>query len=153
AKERNQLSVYAAMLKEADLDRIVASTHYSLNEDQNFYGTSQSLQERVPPVLEHLATTSQAFIDAVTGVAEAQAAPTLKPDELVVLGARARQASFELWRVATDELDVLLQKRIDRFTAKRTKSLFLSALAFLAAVSLVTVITRSISGPLQKQAA
>src|SRR6185369_15080589 len=39
-KDRVQLSIHAAMLKEADLDHVNASAQTSLNEDVNFYGSS-----------------------------------------------------------------------------------------------------------------
>jgi len=51
-QERTQLAVYAALLKEADLDRTVSSAQTALNEDANFYGTSESLHRRIPPALQ-----------------------------------------------------------------------------------------------------
>ena len=66
-------------------------------------------------------------------------------------GQRAQAASFRLWTVATEELDALLQKRIDVFQTRRAKSLVVACLALLAAVVFVSFITRSISIPLRKQ--
>ena len=151
-KDRNQLSVYAALLKESDLDRVVGSTHTALNEDQNFYGTSESLQRTLPSALVEFTRTSESFIELTRRLAEGGNS-RIDPEEFVATGARARQASFDLWRIADDELDVLLQTRMGHFKSRRAKSLILTALALLAAVSFVSFITRSISGPLQKQAA
>jgi hypothetical protein len=44
SKDRVQMAVYAAQLKEADLDRVTGSLGTALNEDANFYGSSESLQ-------------------------------------------------------------------------------------------------------------
>ena len=50
--EKRQLAVFAALLKESDLDRVNGSMRTALNEDANFYGTSASLQSRTPPLLD-----------------------------------------------------------------------------------------------------
>jgi signal transduction histidine kinase/CheY-like chemotaxis protein/HPt (histidine-containing phosphotransfer) domain-containing protein len=147
--ERNQLSVYAALLKESDLDRIVGSTHTALMEDQNFYGPSESLQRNVPPLLAEFTQASQEFIDLTQRLAASDGLQT-QPEEFLAAGAKARQASFDLWKTADDQLDVLLGSRIAHFRSRRAKSLCLSALAFAAAISFVSLVTRSISGPLQR---
>ncbi|MCX6124140.1 MAG: hypothetical protein NTV34_05240, partial [Proteobacteria bacterium] len=59
ADERLQASVFSSFLREADLDRATASTQTALNEDQNFYGLSPSLQT-------NLLAGSKAHVDAVT---------------------------------------------------------------------------------------
>lgn len=151
-KQRTELSVYAAMLKEADLDRILASARTALAEDRRFYGTRETLQQRLPPALKRFEAEAAAFIDLTRGLANGETGGVSR-DAFLAAGVGARQASFQLWEVANRELDGLLQARIDRFTNRRANSLVLSALALLAAVSLVAFITRSISGPLQRQAA
>jgi PAS domain S-box-containing protein len=70
----------------------------------------------------------------------------------VAKGTRARNASFALWRVAEQEMGELLRIRIDDYTFRRTRCLIIAALAAVAACGFVTFITRSISGPLRKQA-
>ncbi len=150
--QQSQLAVFAALLKESDLDRAVSSTKTALTEDVNFYGVSPSLQRRVPPVLQEFSAASENFIGLVSQLSET-GRPTISAADFVSAGARARQASFVLWKVATQESDVLLENRIDYYRSRRARSLFLTALALTAAVSFVTFITRSISRPLQRQAA
>ena len=151
-EERSRFSVFAALLREADLDRIVSSTRTALNEDPNFYGRSDSLQRNVPPALDRFAKAADAFIELT-----AHAAFTTHSEqdarELREAGERVRRASFELWKVADRELDVLLQTRIEYYEYRRLRSLSLTAMAVMAAIGLVTFITRSISGPLKRQAA
>ena len=150
--QQSQLAVFAALLRESDLDRVVGSTRAALTEDVNFYGTSPSLQRRVPPALKEFSSAAENFIGLVSQLGEA-GRPAMAPAEFVAAGARARQASFALWKVATQESDVLLETRIDYYRNRRARSLVLTALALTAAVSFVTFITRSISRPLQRQAA
>ena len=149
--ERQKLAIYATMLKEADLDRIVGSLQTALNEDANFYGSSPTLQGRVPPALKEYSEAAERFIsltDQLAGLEKTDVSAA----EYVAAGNKARAASFMLWRIASEELDTFLQTRIDYYEQRRARSLMVAALAFLAAVGFVTFITRSISGPLRKQA-
>jgi signal transduction histidine kinase/DNA-binding response OmpR family regulator/HPt (histidine-containing phosphotransfer) domain-containing protein len=147
--ERNQLSVYAALLQESDLDRVIGSTRTAINEDQNFYGTSESLQRMVPAALDQFTHAAAGFIELTRRLA-ADETVQIEPDKFSAAGTQARQASLELWNTADNELDVLLDNRIEHFRFRRAKSLLLTALAFGAAVSFVSFVTRSISGPLKR---
>ncbi len=151
AQERQRLGIHAALLQESDLDRIKSSLQTALNEDANFYGTSATLQSRLPPVLEEYGAAAEAVIALTKRLASAETTG-ITADEYRVVGQHARAASFKLWTVAAEELDALLQKRIEAFQFRRAKSMVIACLALLAAIGFVTFITRSISGPLQKQA-
>jgi PAS domain S-box-containing protein len=150
--ERQQLATYATFLKEGDLDRIVGSLQTALNEDGNFYGISPTLQARLPALLKEYTSRAEEFITLTRSLAGTDHS-SVTPEEYVAAGTRARDASFHLWRVADDEVDTLLQKRIEAYQDRRAKSLLVAAAALLAAIGFVTFITRSISGPLRKQAA
>jgi len=149
--ERQQLAIYATMLKEADLDRIVGSLQTALNEDVNFYGSSASLQGRVPAALKEYSDAAERFISLTTHLVGSEQMDVTAA-EYVAVGSKAREASFKLWRIAAEELDTFLQTRIEYYEQRRARSLMVAALALLAAVGFVTFITRSISGPLRKQA-
>jgi PAS domain S-box-containing protein len=151
-KEREQLVIHATLLKEADLDRIRSSVQTALNEDPNFRGTSPSLQRRVPQALKDYVSAAEAFIDLTTRMVSSEQGEVTE-EKYHAAGQKAREASFKLWRIADEELDTLLQKRIESYEQRRATSLLVSALALLAAVAFVTFITRSISGPLRRQAA
>ena len=73
-------------------------------------------------------------------------------EEYLAAGDAARNTSFILWSVADEELNGILQGRIDYYTFRRTRSLGVAACALLAALGLVTFITKSISGPLKRHA-
>ena len=152
AEKRQQFAIYATLLKEADLDRIRGSVQTALNEDENFYGISPSLQARVPPLLKQYSEATAAFIELTNRIVnEEKSGVTAK--QYFDAGEEARQASFKLWKVADEEVDTLLHARITAYEHRRTRSLMVAACALLAAIGFVTFITRSISGPLLQQAA
>jgi PAS domain S-box-containing protein len=151
-QEREQLAIHTTLLKEADLDRISGSVQTALNEDENFYGRSATLQARVPPALKEYAIAAEAFISLNTRLF-GSSRNGVTADEYAAAGSRACDASFMLWRIADEELDTLLQKRIDYYQNRRAGSLIVAGLALLAAIGFVTFITRSISVPLRLQAA
>ena len=151
-EEGKKLAIYATLLKEADFDRITSSMQTALNEDQNFYGISPSLQARLPRALEEYRKSAEEFIKLTKHLAGEEKSD-VTPKEYVAAGTRARDASFKLWRIADEELDTLLQTRIGAYQNRRARSLLVAAGALLAAIGFVTFITRSISGPLRKQAA
>ena len=151
-QEQQEFAISARMLKEADLDRVAGSVQTALNEDPNFYGISPTLQARVPPALKDYISANENFVALTTKLVDS---PTVNVSaaEYLEAGKRARDTSFNLWRIADEEVDTLLQKRIETYEFRRAKSLMVAAFALLAAVSFVTFITRSISGPLKHQAA
>jgi PAS domain S-box-containing protein len=149
--ERQQMAIYATLLKEADMDRIIGSLQTALNEDANFYGSSTTLQGRVPAALKEYSDAAEQFISLTNHLARAEKAEVTAA-EYEAAGNKARTASFKLWRIASQELDALLQARIGYYEQRRTRSLMVAALALLAAIGFVTFITRSISGPLRRQA-
>jgi PAS domain S-box-containing protein len=150
-QERQLFSTYATLLKESDLDRIRGSLQTALNEDPNFYGISPTLQARAPSALKDYCDAAEAFIQLTNRVVHSEGAD-VTPEEYLAAGSRARDASFKLWQIADEEVDTLLQIRIESYQARRAKSLLVAACALLAAIGFVTFITRSISGPLRQQA-
>ena len=74
-RQRLQLAVVAAMLKEADLDRTMGDIRTSLNEDQNFYGTSQSLQRNLPPASLEYSKATEALLDLMRKTIDAPDTP------------------------------------------------------------------------------
>ena len=149
--ERQRFAIYTTLLRDVDLDRVRGSAQTALNEDENFYGVSPTLQTRVPPALKEYNEAAGKFIDLTNRIVGAPKVE-VTPQEYLAAGKRARDASFKLWRIADEEVDILLQKRIESYQSRRTKSLLVAAGALLAAIGFVTFITRSISGPLRRQA-
>ncbi|MEO7931647.1 MAG: ATP-binding protein [Chthoniobacterales bacterium] len=149
--EQQQLAIYATMLKEADLERIQGSVQTGLNEDANFYGISPTLQSRVPAALKQYVACNENFIKMIE-LLVSSGKKQVSTTSYLAAGTLARDASFNLWRITDNELDKLLEIRIHAYQHRRARSLFVAAAALVAALCFVTFITRSISGPLRKQA-
>ena len=105
----------------------------------------------MPPALKEYADAAERFINLTTHLAGSERMDVTAA-EYEAAGSKARVASFKLWRIAAEELDTFLQTRIEYYEQRRARSLMVAALALLAAVGFVTFITKSISGPLRKQA-
>jgi len=142
--ELTQLAVHAALLKEADLDRVTSNAQTALNEDDNFYGRSESLQRNMAPALSEYEAATSAFIELIQKVADSEKMDC-DPAVYVAAGNRAREVSFKLWQVAVNELDVLLQNRIAHFEGLRNRVFTLTSLALLVSTVLAFFITRSIT--------
>jgi Amt family ammonium transporter len=148
---RRTLAIDLTLLKQDDLDRVVSSTQTALSNGNPLYGYAESFHKRVPVVLKAYTDAAEHFDDLT---AKLQDDPTsVRAEDYVTAGHAARDTSFKLWSVSDTELDHILQARIDYYVYRRTRSLGVAASALLAAILLVTFITKSISGPLRKQAA
>ncbi len=146
--QRIQLAVAAALLKEADLDRTMGDLQTSLNEDQNFNGTSEALQRNLPLAGKEYSKANEALIGLMRKIVDAPDTPVSKAEFAAAAG-EARKASFELWRTGVNELDVLLQKRIDDLAGVRLWALILTGLALMAPVTIAVVVIRSTTGLLR----
>ncbi|MEO6006212.1 MAG: methyl-accepting chemotaxis protein [Opitutus sp.] len=139
--QRTQLAVFAALLKEADLDRINADVETTLNEDTNFYGTSTSLHAALPSAVEKYNHAARSLIQQVTTLAGDSS--VFDAVEFSRAAAEARSASFQLWRTAAAELDTLLDIRIRHYERSRMISLGLTALTMAMAATAVFFMIRS----------
>jgi methyl-accepting chemotaxis protein len=140
--QRIKLAVAAALLKEADLDRIMADIHTSLNENQNSYGTSHGLQRNLPPASQEYSKANEALLDLMRRIIDAPKTP-VSAAEFAAAASGARKASFRLWQIGVQELDALLQKRIDDLASMRLWALAVTALALMASASIATLVIRS----------
>ncbi len=149
--DRVKLAVLASQFA-SDLGRISVDCDTACVEDQNFYGRMQSLQSGLQPALKRYDAVAQPVLQTLARIQEARsdfdAAPLVKL--LIQQTDAAREASFTLWREIAGWLDELLDRRLDHYRHLRAIALSLAALAWLAAVGLVVLITRSIAGPLRR---
>ena len=151
-EEKVTLAIDLALLRHDDLDRVSSSTQIALSNGNPDYGPNPSFQQTIPPLLKRYVDTNNSFAGMVAHLQTADV-PAISEADFLKAGAEARQSSFALWYASDRELDHLLQNRIDYYVFRRTRSLGVAACALMAAALLVTFITRSISGPLKKQAA
>ena len=153
AEKKTQLAIDAAELKEADMDRVNASIATALSEDMNFYGTSPGLQANLPVALQKYNDKTLIFIDRLTALAKSEQA-TGDFAAAVLAGKLARDASFDLWNVAKEELDSLLRARVQSLEKQLWHGLLYSLTALiiagLIAGALAFSMTRKIVTPISQ---
>lgn len=148
ADERSQLIVAAAFL-EVDLDRVETSASTALNEDDNFYGRSESLQKNLPALVKACSDATRSLIKLTTDLATAPK-PAIGPADYAAATAQSSATSFALWRGAIGELDVLLAARIDAFQHSRTQTILWSILAIAGSLTVTWVVARSLHNSLAR---
>jgi methyl-accepting chemotaxis protein len=151
ADDRVALAVLASQFA-ADLSRISTDVDTVNVEDQNFYGTYDSMRVGLSPALERYAAVTQPMMQTLSGLQETVAGRD-HPAALRTLmqqAEAARDASFALWHDGVDWLDGLLDGRLASLRSLRVWALSLAALVSLASAILVMLITRSISRPLRE---
>ncbi len=124
AENRARLPILAAMLQEADHDRIAADIQTAINN------------------------ATKAFVAATPGAGAD--GPGISPQQYAEAGTRARAASLTLWRVAAGERDRLLQTRVDALKRQRIVGLLLTSVAIACSGLLVLLIGRSTTVPLDR---
>lgn len=143
-EERLQASVFAAFLRESDLDRINGSSQTSLNEDQNFYGISETLQKNLSAGMKANAAATEPVISSLK---EFAARKNLNKFDMVQLRAQLQKAietSFAYHASAFDELDSLINKRISVFDADVRSAIAWTATSLILSAILAFLITASI---------
>jgi methyl-accepting chemotaxis protein len=138
------LAVTSAALKESDRDRVVVDAETALNEDRAFNGVSASLAANLPPAV----TSFAGGIDALAAAIDATVAGTADPAAIVAAGDQARATTAAAWTVAASELDQLLAVRLGNLKQSRLVAVGASVAAWVGALAMVFVITRSITAPL-----
>lgn len=151
-RDRIELEVDASLLQQTDLDRISRSLATSLQEDKNFYGTSASLQGRIPSLRQNYEVAIAPFIKQLQQLARSPEG-TIPSSNFFEQGDRAIQAGSELWEVASQELNKLLVRRIWHYRTMRFLYLASSLLALAITSFFVVSIARAIARRLNKAVA
>jgi methyl-accepting chemotaxis protein len=145
--ERIKLSVFASMMREADLERIKADYQTVLNEDPNFYGSIETLTSVLGPAHNKFVEAYGEFIDLVQGMAEGEAIEA-GVDKFLARSDRALAESFKYWDVAAAEMDKLLDTRVGVIRASQMRSTTFSALALLGYMIFAWFFARRLSSKL-----
>ncbi len=140
------VATFAAMMRESDVARIDGDMNTAFNEDANFYGESTTLKSKVQPKLDAYKEASEAYAASLMKIAASVS--NVSPTAMLTQAETLRHTTYELWVTATDELDVLLDKRIENFTDQRNKTLIEALLAIALAFAFFWYVIRSIHRPL-----
>lgn len=145
--ESRKLLELSILLQQVDYSRVGSSTQTALVEDANFLGISKSLHANVPAALKQHNEIVEKFL-RVTSTAITNPQHNILA-EAVATGKQALAESFRYWRVAVDELDVLLHTRVASHQRLRITAIVLSLIALIISQLLVVIISRAITRPLK----
>ncbi|HTO53083.1 MAG TPA: methyl-accepting chemotaxis protein [Myxococcota bacterium] len=145
--DRIELYSLAALMQADDLEHASASGRTALRSDPDFYGTSESLQALLPPVLENHGMALLSLVVASRQLTSARDAGALRGD-FTSAAAQALEASHKLWQVAAGELEKLLQVRSATLQRERALAVLFVAAALAACAALAYRISANITRPL-----
>jgi len=146
---RLKLAGQITRLQESGVDRIRQDAQTVLELDPEVRGTSESLQRNLPGAVKEYADATEIFVALSRQLTDAEQ-PGVSQADYIGAGNHARELSFKLWAVASDELHVLLQKRIDDLNRARLWGLGLVALSLLFTVGVTGLVAKSINRVEQK---
>ena len=146
-KDMTQFNYFSHMIDESDMGRILRSAAAALREDRNSYGVSRSLQEKLPPLLEHYEQSTQPLIKMLRKLGEDGPAG-VSAEQFTIYCTKAQEEISELRKASLDELNILLERRLAHHQGRLIAVLLASIGATLVAVSFVFLISRGITRPL-----
>ena len=146
-EQRTDLGARLALLKEADLDRILASAGTALAEDKAFFGENADFQSKYPVAL----ASYRKAVDAVLSLGQRWTAGEAPASgDIATATATARSESFALWDTSVGHLDALLHARVAAFQGKLARSLAIALGGLLLAAIVAWFVTRSLVGDFGK---
>lgn len=145
--EMTEAAVFSRMLSEGDIGRIVADVDVSLKEDGNFYGVSPSLKTTIEPALAVYREKNEKLSQDIVGFSNGNFMPR---DAFLLQWQQAILSSYDFWTAGLDELDTLIQIRVDSYKAQQMKVVVYSAIGVILSLLVFFVVARSITRPLRE---
>ncbi len=131
----------AAFFKYGILKPLLDNSHIAITEDINFYTSSPTLELRYAVQLKQYQLAANRFLESISRLQTGQTTP----EELFNSASNVRTTGCLLFKTAMDELDILIQQRIQRYQQWRLISFAVSGSGILLALLLSTATTRSIT--------
>jgi methyl-accepting chemotaxis protein len=147
--EKVKLEVYVSLLQETDLARIVQGISTSIRENKNFFGVVPSLETNIPPALNFYKTALTDFTQR--SIQLARTAKEKIPDKnLLKQGEDVFSKGTKLWKIGRQELDKIIDRRIQYYQNQRLVYLGLSLIALGLSSFFVFKVSRDLSVRLAK---
>lgn len=148
ADARIELATLSTMIAESDRARVEADFDTAYKEDANFYGVSASLTANTKEKLEAYKAASAKLEKMLRDMSDTSYAV---PFEYFIATRDAfLKSANELWVASVDELDTLLDVRIQSYQDELSTGLIGFAVSMLLALGIFYYVSRSITGPLLK---
>lgn len=142
------LQIYAAMMLEIDLTHLKQAVNTVLIEDVNFYGRQPSLHANLPDALNEYILALGNLVGMLQQAAE-QGAALHDATPLSGQIKKAKNAGAAFWRVASTELESLLNARIASYNQLKLEAILFSTLVIFVAIAVAFWCARSILLPLR----
>jgi len=137
-----ELNVLNELLNNIDYSRIVADLEVIYNEDENFYGISPTLKTNLNKALLDL------NFDNFKNLMQEQINNKTFNEEVFEKGIELTNSFSSFWVVSANELDLLLETRIDNFKSVRFLYLLISLISLIIAIILNYVAYKILQGRL-----
>ncbi len=145
--DRIGFRIQSELLRKDGLERVVESSYISLTEDKNYYSYSPSLHNRYLPALKKYTRAAAEFIDLIENLDSNNM--ILYGDEFLMAGSRMRKAGFDLFTVGSEELNILIEKRIKSYNNWRWLGIICSLTAIVLASLMIYSISRDVTDPIK----
>ncbi len=137
--------VLAALIREADINRIAGGIETARAEDANFYGTNDVLQNKLSAIVEGMKRAADPLTAALTAPREPK-----QHDVAIAYLADLGAAYQTIWDTTEGALDAMLVARIADYTKKKTVATAVASSLVLLMVVMsyffISRITKSIEG-------
>ncbi len=145
--EQIKFSTDANMLNESDVIRITADFDTSFKEDPNFHGVSPTYAANIKPLLESYSASNKSLADTLGRLAQGE---TVTPEEFQPKIEAAINSANALWIMSFDELDIMLQKRIDSYRHDQFMSIVWSLVGLFISIIFYSCVVQSVVSPLKE---
>ncbi len=139
--QREALLGGTSYFKRGLLKRLLDESAVAIAEDPHYYTESPTLTSRYGSLLSNYQKSANLLLEVIERLQKGQAAPS----ELFNAASRTRSAGYRLLFSAMDEMDILIQKRIDSYLWWRLLSIGLSLAGLLTAIVFLMTASGSIS--------
>jgi methyl-accepting chemotaxis protein len=144
-EEKIESAVMSRLLKEGDVDRVAADMDTSFKEDPNFYGVSPSFKPNLNPLFESYTAKNKQLYETLAQIA--LKGGTSQKSFLLIWN-DAHQSAYDMLKTGYDELDTLLDRRIQSYKDQQQKMLLQSFAGILISLIFYLVVLRSLTRPL-----
>lgn len=142
--DKIKLGVHGLLLREAHLDQVREALGAALTEDSNSLGISPSLQERIPPLLTEYASAVGAMVIRTRMLSLKATVDKAGEDEFRAALKRAQGATASLWLAVAEELEILLNTRLNDSLQRRNAHISVIFVSLGLALAIVLLITKEI---------
>lgn len=143
--QKTEAAVFSRMLSEADIGRVVADMDVSFKEDPNFYGVSPTYKQTIEPLLASYKQHNETFSALVNSISAGE--PVMRGN-MLTSWYTATQSAYDMWKGGMDELDHMLEIRIDTYRQQQMSVILMSAGGVLISLLVFFLVSKSITRPL-----